>query len=230
MQNKKSEKADLENKKGVFFLIGLLVSLCLVLLAFEWKSPARKVVDLGTSGNVADEEFFIPPTKVKEEKKLPPKPLTVPIFELVDNTADINEIPLMFESDFAGEALLNYNDYVFRGSNKDKFAADDPDFFIVVEERPEFPGGERALQHYIASAVNYPVVAQENGIKGKVLVSFIIDEYGNVTNVEIYRSVHPSLDNEALRVIRTLPKWKPGKQGGEAVRVKYFVPINFELK
>ncbi|MEI6275419.1 MAG: energy transducer TonB [Prolixibacteraceae bacterium] len=102
--------------------------------------------------------------------------------------------------------------------------------FVVVEEMPEFPGGELALRTYIAKAIVYPTVAQENGIQGKVFVTFVVNKDGSVSNAKIARGVDASLDTEALRVVSTLPKWKPGKQRGVPVRVSYTVPISFKLQ
>jgi len=102
--------------------------------------------------------------------------------------------------------------------------------FYIVEEMPAFPGGDAALLSYLARQVKYPVVAQENGIQGKVLVNFVVNTDGSITNAKIARPVDPSLDKEALRVVNGLPKWKPGKQGGKPVRVSYTVPINFVLQ
>ena len=102
--------------------------------------------------------------------------------------------------------------------------------FVVVEEMPEFPGGELALRTFIGKAIVYPTVAQENGIQGKVFVTFVVNKDGSVSNAKIARGVDPSLDAEALRVVSTLPKWKPGKQRGVPVRVSYTVPISFKLQ
>lgn len=102
--------------------------------------------------------------------------------------------------------------------------------FVVVEEMPEFPGGVIALRQYLATAVKYPVIAQENGIQGKVYVNFVVNKDGSVSNAKISRGVDPSLDAEALRVVSTLPKWRPGKQRGAPVRVSYTVPISFKLE
>lgn len=102
--------------------------------------------------------------------------------------------------------------------------------FVVVEEMPEFPGGELALRTFIGKAIVYPTVAQENGIQGKVFVTFVVNKDGSVSNAKIARGVDASLDAEALRVVSTLPKWKPGKQRGVPVRVSYTVPISFKLQ
>lgn len=102
--------------------------------------------------------------------------------------------------------------------------------FVVVEEMPEFPGGEKALRTYLATSVKYPTIAQENGIQGKVFVNFVVNKDGSVSNVKIARGVDPSIDAEALRVVSSLPRWKPGKQRGAPVRVSYTVPISFKLE
>jgi protein TonB len=102
--------------------------------------------------------------------------------------------------------------------------------FFIVEDMPEFPGGEMALRAYIANAIKYPVIAQENGIQGKVYVTFVVGRDGKVTNATIARGVDPSIDKEALRVVNSLPTWKPGKQRGKPVNVSYTVPINFVLQ
>ena len=102
--------------------------------------------------------------------------------------------------------------------------------FDVVEEMPSFPGGNGALMSYLASNIKYPVVAQENGVQGRVIVSFVVERDGSISDVRVARSVDPSLDREAQRVVKSMPRWKPGKQNGSAVRVKYTVPVVFRLQ
>ena len=102
--------------------------------------------------------------------------------------------------------------------------------FDVVEEMPSFPGGQGALMSYLASNIKYPVVAQENGVQGRVIVSFVVERDGSISDVKVARSVDPSLDREAQRVVKSMPRWKPGKQNGSAVRVKYTVPVVFRLQ
>lgn len=102
--------------------------------------------------------------------------------------------------------------------------------FDVVEEMPSFPGGQGALMSYLASNIKYPVVAQENGVQGRVTVSFVVERDGSISDVRVARSVDPSLDREAQRVVKSMPRWKPGKQNGSAVRVKYTVPVVFRLQ
>ena len=102
--------------------------------------------------------------------------------------------------------------------------------FEVVEQMPSFPGGPSALMKYLSENIKYPVVAQENGVQGRVVVSFVVERDGSITDVKVARSVDPSLDREAMRVVRSMPHWNPGKQNGSAVRVKYNVPVSFRLQ
>ena len=102
--------------------------------------------------------------------------------------------------------------------------------FTVVETMPQFPGGDAALLQFLAKSIKYPVIAQENGIQGRVICAFVVNRDGSIVDAEVLRGVDPSLDKEALRVINTMPKWSPGKQRGKPVRVKYTVPITFRLQ
>ena len=102
--------------------------------------------------------------------------------------------------------------------------------FEVVEQMPSFPGGPSALMKYLSENIKYPVVAQGNGVQGRVVVSFVVERDGSITDVKVARSVDPSLDREAMRVVRSMPHWIPGKQNGSAVRVKYNVPVSFRLQ
>ena len=108
---------------------------------------------------------------------------------------------------------------------------EEEEIFMVVESMPEFPGGQQELFKYLAENVKYPVIAQENGIQGRVICQFVVNKDGSIVDVQAVRSSgEPSLDKEAIRVIKSMPKWKPGKQRGKPVRVKYTVPVNFRLQ
>ena len=227
IENKKNENANLENKRSMFFLTGLVLALGVVFMAFEWKSSkANDVMVLGETDFAPEEYVFIPSTP--PEKKEPPKPIIqVPVFDIVDNDKQVDDIEMFFEEP-DDPSCIDFNNLIFQNSNSpiDK----EEEIVIIAEEMPEFPGGERALVNYLAVNVKYPLIAQENGIEGKVYVSFVIDENGNVYDVNILRGVDASLDNEALRVVKGMPKWSPGKQGGKPVKVRYNVPIYFELR
>jgi len=229
MELKKSPKAELEDKKNVFFMIGLVVALGVTLLAFEWTSKPSKASDLGQIQTQEVEEEIIPITREQEVKPPPPPPppKVVEVLNIVDDDVEIED-ELEIEDTEADDATVIDVAPVVETQKEEE--ADEAQVFFIVEDMPEFPGGELALRKYIANAIKYPVIAQENGIQGKVYVTFVVGKDGSVQDARIARGVDPSLDKEALRVVNALPKWKPGKQRGKAVRVSYTVPINFVLQ
>ena len=216
MEPKKNPEISLEKKKGLFFQIGLVVTLVIVLGAFEWKSYEKVDYNLGQLNLDDLEEEIIPITR--QEITPPPPPPPPP--EVIVIVEDIVEI--------VDEAKIETTE-------SDEMVAieieeeSDEEFFMVVENMPEFPGGDLGLMKYIQNNVKYPPIAKEYNITGKVYVSFIVDKSGSVTDVKIARGVDKSLDAEALRVVKSLPKYKPGKQRGKAVRVMFTIPINFTL-
>ena len=109
-------------------------------------------------------------------------------------------------------------------------AVEETKVFDVVEQMPSFPGGPSALMQFLSSNIKYPVVAEENGVQGRVVCTFVVEKDGSITDVRVIKSVDPSLDKEAMRVVKSMPKWIPGKQNGSAVRVKYTVPVTFRLQ
>jgi protein TonB len=230
MELKKSPKADLENKRNLFVQLGLVVSLAICLYGFESTDKVEQVGSLGSISDQAVEEEIIPVTRQEEVKPPPPPPppKVVDMLVIVDDNTEIQD-ELEIEDSEADDktaitAVMQVSD------NKEEAEKEETPVFFIVEEMPDFPGGQLALRKFIASAIKYPVIAQENGIQGKVFVNFVVEKDGSVTKATISRGVDPSLDKEALRVVNSLPKWKPGKQGGKAVRVSYTVPINFVLQ
>lgn len=229
MELKKSPKADLENKRNLFVQLGLVVSLAICLYGFEATSKVDQVQSLGSMSGQTVEEEIIPVTRQEEVKPPPPPPpKVVDMLVIVDDNTEIQD-ELEIEDTEATDktaiiAVMQVSD------NKQEEEKEETPVFFIVEEMPDFPGGQLALRKFIAQAIKYPVIAQENGIQGKVFVNFVVEKDGSVTKATISRGVDPSLDKEALRVVNSLPKWKPGKQGGKPVRVSYTVPINFVLQ
>lgn len=228
MELKKAPKADMESKKNVFFMIGLVLSLGIVLLAFEWTAKPSKADSLGSINALDVEEEIIPITREQEIKPPPPPPppKVVEILNIVDDDVDIED-ELHIDTEADDRTLITVAPVI---STRPEEEEEEAQVFFIVEDMPEFPGGEMALRTYIANAIKYPVIAQENGIQGKVYVTFVVGKDGSVSNASIARGVDPSIDKEALRVVNTLPKWKPGKQRGKPVNVSYTVPINFVLQ
>ena len=216
MKAKKNPKVSLERKRILFLQIGFLIALSVVLIAFEWKSYEKGNYNLGNLNLEDLEEEIIPITR-QEVKPPPPPPPPPEIIEIVKDDQEIeNEIEIDDTESDEDEVIDIEED-------------DDEEFFMVVENMPQFPGGDLGLMKYIQKHVKYPAIAKEYNITGKVYVSFIVDKQGKVTNVKIVRGVDKNLDAEAVRVIKSLPKYKPGKQRGKAVRVMFTVPINFTL-
>jgi len=227
MEVKKSPKAELETKRGLFLEIGLAVTLLLVFLAFEWKVDTSEAGLLTEQAEVVAEEEIVPITR-QEAKPPPPPPPPAPkvadVLNIVDNEEEIED-ELEIDDD-----EVDMDEEVEIVVVEEEEEEDEAQVFVIVEDMPEFPGGQLELQKWIAKSVKYPVIAQENGITGKVFIQFVINKGGKVENVKIMRGVDPSLDKEAIRVINKMPKWKPGKQRGKAVKVSYTVPINFQLQ
>ena len=229
MELKKSSKADLELKKNVFFMVGLVVSLGIMLVAFEWTAKPEKADSLGTMNAVNVEDEIIPITREQEIKPPPPPPppKVIEVLNIVDDDVKIDDELQIEDSEADDKTLITAAPVVTAAKEVEE---EETQVFFIVEDMPEFPGGEMALRAYIANAIKYPVIAQENGIQGKVYVTFVVGKDGSVSNATIARGVDPSIDKEALRVVNALPKWKPGKQRGKPVNVSYTVPINFVLQ
>jgi protein TonB len=227
MEIKKSPKADLENKKTVFMQIGLVVALSLVLIAFEWTSTDVSVDMSLKDEAVAIEEEIIPITRQEEIKPPPPPPppKAADILTIVDDDVELDEELEIMDTEMDDETMVDFSDIAVEQEQRET-----GEIFMIVEQMPEFPGGQAALQQYLASSVKYPVIAQENGIQGRVYIQFVINTNGEVTNATILRGVDSSLDREALRVVEAMPKWTPGRQRNRPVRVSYTVPINFVLQ
>ena len=168
---------------------------------------------------------FVPPV-IKKDDEVKPEEELKSQEELNKTNTAIGAFDVKGNDDAAGEVL----------KAKEVIAQPEPPkeeetkVFDVVEQMPSFPGGPSALMQYLSSNIKYPVVAEENGVQGRVVCTFVVERDGSITDVRVIRSVDPSLDKEAVRVVKSMPKWIPGKQNGSAVRVKYTVPVTFRLQ
>lgn len=224
MEMKKSKKADLKNKQGLFLQVGLLVALAIVFASFQWSVEERHVPDI-IGVNIDNFEFDMTPvTRPEKPKEEIPKPKALAEKYIISDDPDLDDTEVFIE-----EYTDDYKVNIIGIEDDIEPEEKDPEYFIVVEDMPQFPGGDIALFKFIAQNVEYPEIARENGIQGKVFLSFIINKKGFVEQVKVTRNVDPLLDKEAMRVIQLLPKWKPGKQRGKAVNVAFNVPINFQL-
>ncbi|MFM1876729.1 MAG: hypothetical protein RL266_2466 [Bacteroidota bacterium] len=223
MEIKKNPEVDLEKKRSLFLVAGYVVALAVVLTAFEWKTFDRSAADLGQLIIDNLEEEIIPITEQEiKPPPPPPPPPPAPEIEIVEDDVEIeDEVEIMdVEADMKTEVVEV--EIVEEESNE-------PDFFTIVEDMPAFPGGDAALLKYIAENVEYPAIAKENGITGVVYVSYIVDKDGSIKDVKVVRGADPFLDKEAVRVVKTLKGYKPGKQRGKPVPVQFTIPIRFVL-
>ena len=226
MEEKKSPKANLENKKVMFTQIGLIISLLIAWMAFEHKSYDKREIDpsLLRQTEVVEEEM-VEITKQEEPK---PQPVEVPKqttqLEIVEDDVEVEDIEINAEVDQA-EVI---EEYVPVEVEEDEVV--EQEIFQIVEEMPAYPGGEQKLMEFIAKGIKYPQIARETGIQGRVFVGFVVEPDGSVSNVKVLRGIGGGCDEEAMRVVKSMPKWKPGKQRGKAVRVSYMLPVNFKLQ
>ena len=227
MEIKKSEKANIENGKSPALLIGFVMILALLFVALEWTEREKEIDISGmVVAEISLEEEMIPIT-LPEKKTVPPPPQSVSqaeVIEIVENDAEIEEVVLASTEDQTEFIDISEVENIVVEEEPEEEAP-----FMVVEDMPQFPGGDAALMEYLSKNIKYPAICRENNIQGRVLIQFIVNRDGSIVEPEVIKSVNPYLDKEALRVISTMPKWKPGSQRGKPVRVKFTVPVNFRL-
>ena len=229
MEIKKSDKANLENKKLLFTELGLIVSLAITFGAFEYTSKETKVSTLEDTAEVVLEEEIIPITQ--ETPPPPPAAPKIPILsdqiDIVDDEIELDDDMFMNLEDDAslGVEIMDYVEV------EEEVVEEEAIPFQLVEEKPSFQGGDaNQFSKWVNSRLVYPEIAKENGVQGRVTLQFTVEKDGTVTKVKVLRGVDPSLDKEAVRVVSMSPKWKPGKQRDRAVPVTYTFPVIFQLR
>ena len=227
MQLKKSPKASLEDKTFTYVLIGFVFVLSVCYVALEWTEKEVTKYEVADTDFLIEDEIEIQQTTQETPPPPPPPEIqTVEELVIVDDDKEVESVEINTEDDKDQEIVIQAPVEVKQDAEEDVDVV-----FVVVETMPEFPGGQQALFKYLSENVKYPVIAQENGIQGRVICQFVVNKDGAIVEVEVVRSGgDPSLDKEAVRVIKSMPKWKPGKQRGKPVRVKYTVPVNFRLQ
>ncbi|MDR2885339.1 MAG: TonB family protein [Rikenellaceae bacterium] len=226
MEPKKSPKADLENKKGLFLQIGMILSLglCIALFSYSQKEKTVEKIDMGIA--MVEEDLV----EITTQDQKPPEPvkqtITVEsdIINIVKNDAKI-KTDISFNEFSEDEAVVVKKAEV----REEATVSDEP--FVIVEQMPTFQGGDlNSFRNWVQSRLKYPTIAAENGISGKVTLSFVIEKDGTLTNIQVLQTPDRSLSEEAERVLKTSPKWTPGKQRNMAVRVKYTLPVEFRIQ
>ncbi len=226
MELKKSPKADLKNKRVLLLEIGLLISLGVVIYAFSYTPKENKIEKVEVEyAPVEVEEAEI--TRQEEEKPVVPEKVEVKVMsdllQIVDNDT---EVKTDFDfSDFdANTEIIQTVDIV-----EEVIVDDQP--FLKAEKMPSFQGGDlTTFRNWVQSRLKYPTIAAENGISGQVILSFVIERSGELTNIEVLRTPDSSLAQEAIRVLKQSPKWAPGMQRNKPVRIKYTLPVVFKIQ
>lgn len=230
METKKTYKANLENKRTLLTEVGLVAAMGIVLMAFEWGTPETKVATLaGNDAAFISDDIEIPVTM--ETPPTPPAPAVIlnDLIEILPDDIKIDE-DLEFKSLDDSQMEIPIMDYIPQ-SVQDEEVDEAPVPFFAVEEKPLFNGGDaNEFSKWVNSNLNYPSIAQDNGVEGRVTLQFTVNPDGSVSNVKVLRGVDSSLDNEAVRVVSMSPKWTPGRQRDRAVKVTYTFPVIFKLR
>lgn len=227
MEQKKSEKANLQSKKFTFLEIGLVLTLLAIWGVFEFTTKAENGAMQNNYISCGGDDELIDIIVTRPEPPQPPAPPVRKIADIIEVTNDPETIcddPIDAEIDVNGAVQIE--ELPSPSCSDEIISEEDLPPFIVCEDMPEFRGN---LLKYVAEHVVYPEIAKENDIQGTVYVGFVIDEKGKVTDVTLVRGVDPILDKEALKVVENLPDWKPGKQSGKNVKVRMNIPIKFQL-
>lgn len=230
MTTKKSPRADLENKRLLLIQIGSILALVVVLAAFEYKTYDRNVNLITAEIPQIIEEEQIPVT-METPPALPEMPLTPVLsdaIEIVEDDIFIEE-DVFIDTEDDGTFAIEIRDYV--STNTEEAVEEEEIPLAIVEEKPKFMGGdENTFTKWVHERIVYSDLAKENGIQGRVVLTFLVDADGYVKNVTVLRGLDPSIDKEAVRVVSSSPRWTPGRQRDRNVKVRYNFPINFQIR
>ena len=231
MEVKKSPKASLENKRFLFTEIGFVIALLAVLFAFDYSSKEKKVATLETETAAVEVEDMIPITQ-----ETPPPPEAAPKIPILSDQIDVVDDNIKIDDNMfqnleddanSGVEIMDY----IESAPEEETIEEEAIPFQLVEEKPSFNGGDaNEFSKWVNSRLVYPEIAKENGVQGRVTLQFTVNADGSVSNVKVLRGVDSSLDKEAVRVVSSSPKWKPGKQRDRAVKVTYTFPVLFQLR
>ena len=231
MEVKKSPKASLENKRFLFTEIGFVIALLAVLFAFDYSSKEKKVATLETETAAVEVEDMIPITQ-----ETPPPPEAAPKIPILSDQIDVVDDNIKIDDNMfqnleddanSGVEIMDY----IESAPEEETIEEEAIPFQLVEEKPSFNGGDaNEFSKWVNSRLVYPEIAKENGVQGRVTLQFTVNADGSVSNVKVLRGVDSTLDKEAVRVVSSSPKWKPGKQRDRAVKVTYTFPVIFQLR
>jgi len=227
MKEKKSAKADLESKKWLFLEIGFVVVLALIWGAFEVKSYETALVEMFERVELMVEEEMVEITQHEKMELPPPPPAPTLLLHAVEDDILITDI-IEIDAEATVSTEVEIREWTRPAAVEETIVEEE--IFIIVEQTPEYPGGDEARLNFLRNNIKYPQMAREAGIQGTVYVGFVVEKDGSVTQVKIMRGIGGGCDEEAIRVTKLMPKWKAGKQRGKEVRVSYNMPIKFTLQ
>ena len=228
MELKKNPKADLENRRGLYLEIGLVVILVAALVAFNVKTYDKEE-KVQFERQVSEEQEEIVIQTQQDELPPPPPPETPEVtteFEVVEDDAEI-KTELVVNAEVTDDTK---NIEITPVKIEQEEEEEDVQIFTVVENDPEFPGGMEALYKFLRDNIKYPQLARDNNITGRVYVTFVVERDGSIANPRILKDIGGGCGQEAIRVVKSMPKWTPGKQRGKAVRVQFNLPVSFNLQ
>ena len=217
----------MEGKKTTNLLIGAILTLAILFIGFEWSERDKKVTTDTGIAEVEFEEEIIPITEQEQPQQAPPPPeapKAEEVIEIMDNDSKVEESTIQASDDTQAAVEVKYTPV-----EVEEEEVDEQQIFTIVEEQPEFPGGMAECYKWIGKNLQYPTISAENGVQGRVTVNFVVNADGSIVDVKVLRGVDPYLDKEAIRVVSKMPKWKPGKQRGKAVRCSFNLPVRFKL-
>ncbi len=228
MEIKKNPKVDLQNRKGIFLEIGMILALGLVIVAFSVNQKEVKVEDFGPMEIVETVDLVDITTQEELKPETPPQKQTVQVItdllQIVDNDTKI-------ETTFDFIDFDDFESVEIAPIEMEEEEIEEEEIFVRAEEMPTFQGGDLTkFRDWVMRRFRYPAIAQENGIQGKVTLRFVVEKDGSVTNIQVLQTPDPVLSDEVVRVVADSPKWKPGKQRNEAVRVSYILPVDFRIQ
>jgi protein TonB len=227
MEIKKSPKADLQNRKGLFLEIGLIISLLIVIAAFKY-APKEYRIEAVEQEVVIVEEEIVEITRNELKPPAPPQKVEIKVYnDILDIVTNDTEVKTDISFDEFVDGLDVDVNYVVM--EEEEIEEDTP--IIKAEKMPTFQGGDlMKFREWVQKRLRYPQIAQENGISGRVTLTFVIEKDGSLTNIEVMQSPDRSLSEEAIRVLNTSPKWEPGKQRNQPVRVRFTLPVAFQIR
>ena len=237
MEANKTVNDELRGQKSTNILIGYVLALAVMFVAFEYTQREVKVVEEEKIYDFKMEEDMIPITQ-QQEVVAPPPAAAPTVMEIINEVEDDTELP---EEEVETTEEVNQAITAVVGTGAPSAAivsgpvgpvveADDDDrIYDFVEENAQFPGGDEACMKWLAEHIKYPAICQEQGVQGRVFLKFVVNRDGSIVDVEVVRSPDPNLSKEAERVVKLMPKWKPARQGNKTVRARFNLPVNFRL-